>query len=648
MNPAKVDRVFTDTVSCMNSTTTPEDSPAPRPRWTGILGGAVVMLVLSAICAFMLQSSVRVEGDTLGDLVGLVSPFDVLVIFLLMAFLWLLLGRFWWSVGIVTAALAILSVASKQKLMMRQEPVFPSDMEFVSQAGFLLSMVTGRMIAGVVIGLVVLVLVIVVIGKLAARRFPRPRLRRPEGGVNKRYLGLRVIGVIVTGAALVHTVGFNSDSNMWRALYNTKGQEWGNSSQLYNYRGHGFVGGFLYNMPTDPMAEPEGYDEAAMDDLAERYEGRAEQINAGRDGSLEDTNVVVILSESFTDPTRMDGVALDEDPIPQTREIMDETLSGTMYSNSYGGGTSTMEFESLTGQPVGLFRQQASSPYQNFVSDLDGYPSAVGAFEETGHVSVAIHPYNLHMYKRPAVYENFGFDRVVNEDSIQEDDHLGRSPYISDASAFDEVLHQMDTTDEPLFTNLVTMQNHGPYFDFYDDPIGVEVSDGSDTGQLSQYARGLHSTDEAMAEFLQQLRDRDEKTVVVFYGDHLPGVYSDELREQNDPETSLQTPYYVWSSETEQTSQGTVATPAMFLPKVYEVADAPVTPYLALLEDVNSSMPVIQRERLLDPQGEELDRENLDAARADLLQDLQLVQYDFSIGDRYAVEDMWPGAVQQQ
>ncbi|MCM3330912.1 LTA synthase family protein [Kocuria palustris] len=632
----------------MNSTTPPEDAPAPRPRWTGIVGGAVVMLVLSAICAFMLQSSARVEDDTFGHLVELTSPFDVLVIFVLMSFVWLLIGRFWWSVGIVTAALAILAVASKQKLMIRQEPVFPSDMEFVGQAGFLLSMVTGQMIAAVVIGLVVLVLVIVVIGKLMSRWFPRPRLRRAEGGVHKRYLGLRILGVIVTGALLIHTVSFNSESNMWRALYDTNGEDWGNSSQLYNYRVHGFVGGFLYNMPTDPMDEPEGYDEAAMSDLAERYEGRAEQINADRDGSLEDTNVVVILSESFSDPTRMDGVELDEDPIPQTRETMEETLSGTMYSNSYGGGTSTMEFESMTGEPVGLFRQQANSPYQNFVSDLDGYPSAAGAFEEMGHVSVAIHPYNLHMYKRPAVYENFGFDRVINEDNIQEEDHLGRSPYISDASAFDEVLHQMDTTDEPVFTNLVTMQNHGPYFDFYDDPIGVEVADGSDTGQLSQYARGLHNTDDAMAEFLQQLREGDEKTIVVFYGDHLPGVYSDELRAQNDPETSLQTPYYVWNSETDQTSEGTVTTPAMFLPKIYEVADAPVTPYLALLDDVNGSMPVIQRERMLDPQGEQLDPENLDETRADLLQDLKLVQYDFSIGERYVVDEMWPGAVQRQ
>ena len=58
--------------------------------------------------------------------------------------------------------------------------------------------------------------------------------------------------------------------------------------------------------------------------------------------------------------------------------------------------------------------------------------------------------------------------------------------------------------------------------------------------------------------------------------------------------------------------------------------------------------PVIQRERMLDPQGEQLDPENLDETRAGLLQDLKLVQYDFSIGERYVVDEMWPGAVQRQ
>jgi hypothetical protein len=58
----------------------------------------------------MLQSSARVEDDTFGHLVELTSPFDILVIFVLMSFVWLLIGRFWWSVGIVTAAAAGLSL----------------------------------------------------------------------------------------------------------------------------------------------------------------------------------------------------------------------------------------------------------------------------------------------------------------------------------------------------------------------------------------------------------------------------------------------------------------------------------------------------------------------------------------------------------
>ncbi len=642
----KVNGVFLYTLFCMNSKTPPGDAAAPRVRWTAVAGCLLVMVVASALCAFLLQASIRGDEDTFGALLQQTSPIDVLLIFVVMSFVWLVLGRFWASVGLVAVAMAILAVASREKLGMRQEPVFPSDLDFLGQAGFLLSMVSASTIAGLVVALLVIVVAILAIGRLAARRFPRPRLHRPEGGLNGRFLGLRVVGVVVTGALLVHATSFNATSNLWRSLYDARSSDWANSSQLYNYRVHGFMGGFLYNMPTEPMAQPAGYDEAAMDEVTQRYEDRAQQISAGRDGSLDDTNVVVLLSESFSDPTQMDGVALAEDPIPATRQTMAETLSGTMYSNSYGGGTSTMEFESLTGQPVGLFEPQASTPYQNFVADAHGYPSAVGAFEEMGHASVAIHPYNLHMYKRPQVYENLGFDTVIDEESIQEDAHIEGSPYISDASAFDEVLHQMDAADQPLFTNLVTMQNHGPYLGYYDDPIDVEVADGSDDGQLGDYARGLSHTDAALQDFLQDLRERDEETVVVFYGDHLPGVYSDATRAQSDPLTSLQTPYFVWSSETNEAVEGGAATPAMFLPKIYEVADAPVPPYIALLDEVSRTAPVIQQELLLDPQGRPLDRDHLDDATRGLLEDLQLVQYDFSIGDRYSVDEMWPGAVQ--
>jgi len=43
--------------------------------------------------------------------------------------------------------------------------------------------------------------------------------------------------------------------------------------------------------------------------------------------------------------------------------------------------------------------------------------------------------------------------------------------------------------------------------------------------------------------------------------------------------------------------------------------------------------------------GAETPEESLDSRSSQLLEDLRLVQYDFSIGERYAVDELWPGAV---
>lgn len=630
----------------MNRTAPPAASP--RLTWLALVGCAALLFAAASVCALLLQYSTRMEGQGLSQVAAVVSPVGILLIAVVMAFVWSVIGRFWWSIGLVTGLVLLLAVINQHKVQLRREPVFPSDLDFLSESGFLLSAVGGRSVAVAVAVVVAAVALVIVVGWFAGRRFPRPRLRRPGGGLNRRFLGIRVGVLALSGVLLVHATSFNGPPNLWRAMYDAGGSQWATSSQLYNYRVNGFLGGFLYNMPTEPMHQPEGYDAEAMQGITDRYEQRAAQINADREGSLEDVNVVFVLSESFTDPSWMEGFELETDPIPATRQIMSESISGPMYANSYGGGTSTMEFESLTGQPVGLFRPQTSSPYQTFVSDFGSYPSAAGAFSALDHHTVAVHAYNLHMYKRTEVYRTFGFDEVIDDTAMQSQEHLGRSPYIADEAAYGEVLHHVDSNEDPLFLNLVTMQNHGPYFDFYDDPIGSDIADPAGAQQMGQYARGLAHSDAAMTDFLAELQTRDEETIVVFYGDHHPGVYGQDVLEANEPEAQVRTPYFVWSSASGatagQTQQADAATPAMFLPMVYEAADAPVPPYIALLDDMRHTAPVLQHDRLLDPQGRPLARDDLDEPTGALIDDLTMVQYDFSIGQRYAVDQMWPGA----
>ncbi|KRB77225.1 hypothetical protein ASE01_10820 [Nocardioides sp. Root190] len=604
-----------------------------------------------------LLAAVLLEASTLGlfyprwlkDLLFDSGAFylDTLVLWVVIGFLWAVLGRLWWSIGIVLSLVLTVGVANLVKIRIREEPVYPSDLDFVREPEFLTSMVSPVFLV-VAVGVAVGVLVLAVrTGRRMDARYPRPRWRQLPREQALAVLGMRV-GVGVVAAMLLAQAGqFNQPGNVWRGLYEVRGNDWRYWSQKTNYRSNGFVGGFLFNMPVNAMARPLGYDAAVMDRIADRYDVLADELNADRTGSLDDTNVVIVLSESFTDPTELDGFELERDPIARTRALMGETTSGRMLAQMYGGGTANMEFETLTGQSLGLFRPQMLSPYQMLVPEHADYPSAVGWFRSNGHDAIAVHPYRVGMYKREQVYERFGFESFIHDTTIGEKDTIGDNPYISDKSAFDEVLQQIGDHENPLLVNLVTMQNHIPVDDNYDDPVGVRGADGGEGKRIGQYARGLEHTDEALAEFLDELGKGPEKTVVLFFGDHLPGIYGSSVKNANKGLALYRTPFFIWSSEPGRNVPRVLPTtsPAFFLPLLYDAVDAPVPPYLALLDEVHRHVSAIQQGRLLDGAGEPVKEADLDAESAQLLADLRLVQFDFSIGGRFAVDRMWPGAV---
>lgn len=571
---------------------------------------------------------------------------DTLVVWVLIGFLWSVLGRLWWSIGIVMALALTVGIGNLVKIQLREEPVYPSDLDFVREPGFLTSMVSPVFLV-VALALVVGVVVAAVrIGRRMGRHYPRPSWRILPREQAMAVLGLRVAVGVVTALLLMQTTQFNQPHNLWRGLYEVRGDDhWRYWSQKTNYRSNGFMGGFLFNMPVSAMAKPKGYDEAAMATIADRYTELADELNADRKGSLDDVNVVMVLSESFSDPTELKGFELERDPIPRTRALMAQTTSGHMLAQMYGGGTANMEFESLTGQSLGLFRAQMLSPYQMLVPDHADYPSAVGWFKSQGHEAIAIHPYRVGMYKREQVYERFGFQSFIHDTTIGETDTIDDNPYISDKSAFDEVLTQIDDHDKPLLVNLVTMQNHIPVDDNYKDPIKVSGAGGNGK-RIGQYARGLEHTDEALAEFLDELESSPEKTIVLFYGDHLPGIYDSTVKNDNAGLPMYKTPFFIWSNQAGDNAPRPVPTtsPAFFLPLLYDVADAPMPAYLTLLDQVHQHVSAIQQGRLLDADGETLKESELDPEASQLLADLRLVQFDFSIGGRFALDRMWPGS----
>ena len=626
-------------------------SAASEPRRLAVVlrRGTALSLLVAVVLTLTLEVSTLWRGDPqwIGDqfVTGVGFYLDTILVWLLLLFLWSVIGRLWWSIGLLSAVVIPIAAANRIKINLREEPIYPSDTDFLTEPGFLSAFISPTKAALLVLALVLLVAASVLVGRRLSRRYPRPSLRK----LPRRqaiWLGVLRVGVlVVTATLLFQTTKFNEPGNVWRKAYEIRGEHWRYWNQKTNYRSNGFGGGFLYNMPISAMARPPGYSQAAMEQVADRYAEAADRINQTRTGSLDDVNVVLVLSESFTDPTQLDGFDLERDPIPQTRATMAETTSGTMLAQLYGGGTANMEFETLTGQSIALFRPQMVSPYQMLVSDYASYPSAVGWFKSQGHKAIAIHPYMVGLYKREQVYKTLGFEEFIHDTSMQSRETIDDNPYIDDAAAFDEVIHQIDDNDDPLMINLVTMQNHIPVDGNYDDPLEVDGIGGDQGDRIGQYARGLEHSDAALTDFLHDLEASDEKSVVLFFGDHLPGIYDSEVKNANDDGLGLyETPFFVWNSEGNEHRPMPLTSPAFFLPLVYRVANAPVPPYLALLDRLHDHVSAMQQGRIITSDGAETPEDSLDPRSAQLLDDMRLVQYDFSIGERYAVDQLWPGA----
>jgi phosphoglycerol transferase MdoB-like AlkP superfamily enzyme len=352
-------------------------------------------------------------------------------------------------------------------------------------------------------------------------------------------------------------------------------------------------------------------------------------------------NIVVVLSESFSDPTMLDGIELDEDPIPYTRSLMEQTTSGHMLAQRYGSGTANMEFETLTGLSTSQFDPRLMTPYQMLVPRYDQFPSFVGLTRAWGYDRVAVHPYDTYMYRRESVYPILGFQDFIDRREMTMRKHIQDSPFISDNSAFTEVLHQIDTHDNPLLTHLVTMQNHFPMGDSYDAPMTVRGADGSTEDDAEAYLRGLSFSDRALRKFLTSLSERDEKTAVLFFGDHLPPVWPDHVAEANGPVGMRETPFLMWSNFLSFNNPQPVTSPVFLLPLLLDQLGAPLPPYYQLLLQMHAQIPAMRAGQLYDGEGNRLDPDELTPEAEQLLQDYRLVQYDLSVGQRWSQDAMF-------
>ncbi|HAQ4672869.1 TPA: LTA synthase family protein [Enterococcus faecium] len=549
-----------------------------------------------------------------------------LVLLIILIFLIALAGSV--PLGSLTyvVTIGVLGFANYMKMSYRQEPIYPDDLKMITEIGLLKDM-TGTMLftvilaaAGTVLGL-----------------FCWYMFRSLKKG--RRFQLIRLTTLLVAIELLGYISNFNNPDNLLRKAYN-KTALWIPYSQKMNYYNTGFIGGFLYNLKVEPMDEPEGYSKAKIKEITEKYQKLADEKNKAVEE--ESPNIVFVMSESFSDPSRLNGVEVSGEPLADYYEVADQTYSGNMLSQNYGGGTANIEFEALTGFSMALFNAQLTTPYTMLVPKMDQLPSIVSALNAQSYQTTAIHPYNTSMYKREDVYQTLGFDQFISERTMTYTDTIENNPYISDESAYKEVMTLLKEEKAPQFIHLVTMQTHMPYNGKYDRlGYSAEISDGSGTLDLENYLQDISYSSAALKQFTEELKNLSRRTLVVFWGDHLPGIYSDTIQAKNDKQTLHETQFLMFDSKgklEKQTTQDAITSPFYFAANLMEQTNQTTNGFYQLLLSLEQELPAFERE-LYYQNGQWYKEAQFNRSQQEIYDEYQLIQYDIVAGKQYSLAD---------
>lgn len=316
------------------------------------------------------------------------------------------------------------------------------------------------------------------------------------------------------------------------------------SNIAQGYEKYGFVYGFSTSVVDRGMSEPEGYSQETIEEIKNQEKGSATTAT-----SEHMPNIILVLLESFVDPGEINFLECSEDPIPNFRKLSENYSSGYLEVPVIGAGTANTEFEILTGMNLRFFGT-GEYPYKTVLKD-NTCESIAGNLNGLGYGTHVIHNNGGNFYSRAHVFSQMGFDSFTSEELMNIRDYNPLHTWAKDDILLGEVEKALDATpDQKDFIYTITVQSHGDYprEKVINNPL-IKVT-GAQTQEENYaweyYVNQIHETDAFIGNLVEQLNQRDEDTLVILFGDHLPtmGLETKDMKSGN----IFKTRYATWNN----------------------------------------------------------------------------------------------------
>lgn len=318
-------------------------------------------------------------------------------------------------------------------------------------------------------------------------------------------------------------------------------------------------------------------------------------------------NIVMVQLESFFDPTLVNFLEFSQDPVPNFRSLMENYPSGYVTVPSVGAGTANTEFEVLTGMSLKFFGP-GEYPYKTILQESTA-ESVSYNLKNLGYSTHAIHNNKGTFYNRDFVFSQLGFDTFTSLEYMEVEEFTAKD-WAKDFYLTDEILKSLDSTDSSDFVYTISVQAHGDYpkEQVLENPaitVGGLPDEGT-TNAFTYYINQVYEVDQFIGQLTEALSQRDEDTVLVLFGDHLPTLGFEDADLDNG--SIFQTEYVVWSNFDLQREDQDLA--------AYQLT-------ASVLDSLNIDSGVLTKFH------------NQFKDSEDYLSDLKLLQYDMLYGENY-------------
>ncbi len=362
-------------------------------------------------------------------------------------------------------------------------------------------------------------------------------IKGPKYNGKIRYAGVSVAFLALIFVAIPVTTNVAQSTNVVASYYS-------NIAQGYN--DYGFVYSFSSTVVDRGMQKPADYTEQAVDDVEEKVNSSKQETTVdGKTGP----NIICVLLESFCDPDEINFLNVNEDPIPTFHYLEQNYSSGYLTVPVVGAGTANTEFEVLTGMSMQYFGT-GEYPYKTILKQTD-CESIASDLSKIGYATHVVHNNGGNFYSRANAFSQMGFDTFTSKELMNITEYTPNGSWPTDDILVSETMKTFDATpDQSDFTYIITVGTHGDYptEPVIENPI-YTVSGVDDEGQANAwtyYVNQLNESDRFIKSLIDELSNRDEDTIVVMFGDHLPtmGLQDSDMKSGD----IYKTKYITWNN----------------------------------------------------------------------------------------------------